>query len=238
MTTKDIEYIDFFENEMIELTNKLKDIEALDTEMKQHLDTIKNKQVHGTLNFIGIQTSNLLACKKIQLDIIKEKATIKKQLADLYLKRDNMNKDELADNTNTIVNEVIKKITIDTGIEEASTIDVSNDESIDDIIDNQIKKLNEEKIKKQKNEVKEDNIESKQETDATVSHTDENKKIIVLRLPDNKFKLAWQTEFGKIIEDSNLPKISELKMKISKENKGYAEDMNGKLYAIINKKTE
>jgi len=142
--------------ELSEIETELQDISALYTEVKDHLDNIKQTPFKGSLTFVEKQTTNLINIKNAKLNLIREKINIKKSLTDFKFKEANLKADSGVTSYNykellsNIVSEL--KTTGDNDvIENNANIDdeldkISNDIDISTIVEDKTKNIDKPEI--------------------------------------------------------------------------------------------
>jgi len=217
-----------FSEEVLLLEKEILDTDSLYDELKTHFDAIKNSRNSGTLKFLADQAKSLIALRSHKTSVIKEKISVKKNLADLIMKRMSMNKDngngsmgdfkDLLDilyNKNTIKPE-------DTVIFSEDGFDYSED---DELLEQRINELMEDgSLTFEENDSEDENDEK--------NNDDEDIDVkIVVDLNGNKYVV--DSEYN-LLNDYDIPDFEIKYVEDDFDGETYAFDEDGNPLEIIN----
>jgi hypothetical protein len=83
---KEFKIDEHFDEELELINDQIREVNELYEELKTHYDTVKQSRNQGTLSFMHLQASNLVSLKNSKASLIKDRITVKKNIADLYMK--------------------------------------------------------------------------------------------------------------------------------------------------------
>lgn len=87
----DLKLDQLFTEEMELLDKEMEDLDGLYKDTRAHYDRLLNTKSMSTLQFVQQQASNIISMKSNKMSLIKEKASLKRNLAELAIKEFNTN---------------------------------------------------------------------------------------------------------------------------------------------------
>jgi hypothetical protein len=232
-----------YKEELELLDQALAEIEDLYEETKSHFDVVKNSRTKGSLSFVHLQTGNLISLKGSKFQILKEKVSIKKSIADFTMKQkaaaDGENKDK--ETIRQLMNALIKHDTTP----EMKDIQYEDEESttdIDSTLDRQIAMLedqgkivftdNDRAAKYEKMGGTPSELPSDEEEEDELPASQKTK--IAVRVKDKKWSFVAVNEMGQIVKGVEVPDKKKYKMKLTKvDGERVAIDQDDRMYEVI-----
>lgn len=111
-----------------------RDLENLYSQTKEHYDAMLNNRARGTLNFIQGQTSNLVSIKSAQIQVLREKSNLKRNILDSGFRKKSADKD--SSSSVGVAMEIMRQLVKSDADEKPTIIDVEAHEvdNLDEVV--------------------------------------------------------------------------------------------------------
>jgi len=215
-----------YDNELALLNQTLKEIEDLYDETKEHFDAVRNSRTKGSLSFVHLQTANLVSLKNAKFQILKERISVRKNIADLSIKQKAGEGAEGKDKALVmqLLGAIMKNDTL-SDVKNTVFEDEDEDEDIDTKLDRKLTDLEAKgKLEFTDNEL------------ATKNEKKQRDAQIVVLLNGKKWSFVAVDESNEIVKGFTLPDKTKFKMHLAKDDgEIIAVDQNDKVYNVIRK---
>lgn len=240
LSAEDREALAYYQEELDQLDRALLDIESLYDETKEHYDEVKNSRSRGSLSFAHLQLGNLISMRNSRVNIIKEKISVKKTIADFQMKEKRAEGAGAGDTA--MIAELMRQLNRQDAVNKNAPAVEEEEDDADDALERRIAELegsgklkftdNERAVKYERGAVPPEESDE-EEDDGEEEAVKEQVRIAVL-VKDKKWAFVAVNEEGRIVKGHELPNKSDHKIKLIKiEGVTTAVDQNDRMFQVI-----